>query len=191
MPLKTEAGAALERMDDSMTTIETFRWGSALGASVGLFLSCAAVYVLIALAGAVVMNRYGVAAPQTNGQFIFSAEVDTAFFGRRPAEVVSENPRAGLLILTLLNFMMGFMLALGVLLVAVVWFGLREGQGWALWAAVAGNGAMLVFYWLLGVLPAMRALGITNYFDIWHPFALYPTLVVPVAAVLAWVGLSR
>ena len=83
-----------------MTTIETFRWGSALGAGVGLFLSCAAVYVLIPLAG-------------------------------------------------------------------------------------------LAFYWLLGVLPAMRALDITSYFDIWHPFALYPTLVVPVAAVLAWAGLSR
>ena len=196
MPLKTEAGAAPERTDDSMTTIETFRWGSALGASLGLFLICAAVYVLIALAGAVVMKRYGVAAPQTNGQLIFSAffgrsSADTAFFGRPPAEVVRETPRAGLLILTLPNFMMGFMLALGVLLVAVVRFGLRERQGWALWAAVAGNGAMLAFCWLLGVLPAMRALGITNYFDIWHPFAAYPTLVVPIAGMLAWAGLAR
>lgn len=165
-----------------------FRWISPLGISVALFLLCAVTYILIPIFGAIALHRYGVASPQGMGQFIFSAKADEVWFGRPPAEVVRDNPKVGKLILLFMDFMMGFMLAFGVVLFGVVWFGLRQGQGWALWIAVVGNASFLTFYWLLAILPVMREYGF-RYMDIGHPFALVPTLLVPIAAILGWIGL--
>jgi hypothetical protein len=166
----------------------TVRWDSPLGVGVALLLSCSVVYALIAIAGTVLTHRYGVASPQTNEQFVFGPKADALFFGRPPREVVRDNPMVGRLALIFIDFMTGFMLAFGIVLFGVIWFGLRHGQEWALWVAVLGNAAMLVYYWGLAVLPFMREFGF-GYGDIFHPFAAYPTLIVPVAAVLSWVGL--
>lgn len=166
------------------------RWGSPLGIGVALLLSCSVVYALIAVAGAIITHRYGVAAPQTNGQFIFGPKADTLFFGRPPRDVVRDNPMVGRLAMIFIDFMTGFMLAFGIVLFGVVWFGLRHGQEWALWTALLGNAAMLLFYWGLAVVPFMREFGV-GYADVFHPFAAYPTVVIPIATIVSWIGLRQ
>lgn len=173
---------------NTQSTFE-FQWLSPLGISVALFLFCGAIYFLMAVVGAVISHRYGVTGmPGIEGQFIFSAKADEIWFGWPPAEVVTENPRVGQLLLVFLDFMMGFMLAIGIVMMGIAWFGLRQGQIWALWITVAGYAGFLAYYWLLAVVPFMREFGF-RYMEIWHPFALIPTVLVPIAAVLAWIGL--
>ncbi|MFH1183843.1 MAG: hypothetical protein V1755_02245 [Chloroflexota bacterium] len=70
-----------------------FRWTSPLGISVALFLICAVIYIFIAISGAIILHRYGVASPQAAGQFILSAKADEVWFGHTPAEVVRDNPK--------------------------------------------------------------------------------------------------
>lgn len=63
--------------------MDTFRWGSALGISVALFLVWGALYVIIGVLTPVLMDR-GIGT-QT---LIFSAPTDTVIFGASPAEVL-------------------------------------------------------------------------------------------------------
>jgi hypothetical protein len=81
------------------------------------------------------------------------------------------------------------MVGFAVLLAALAWFGVRDAQAWALWAAILGNGAMLAVYWGVAILPFMREAGV-GYFELWHPYALAPTVLVPMAGVLGWIGLQ-
>jgi hypothetical protein len=122
----------------------SFTWLSPLGISVGLFLICVLVYVAIPLAGAFALHRYGVAAPQTAGQFILSAKADEVWFGSPPAEVVKENPRVGKLMLLFMDFMMGFMFGFGILLLGIVWFGLRQVEGTIVYGSVYALGLVLL-----------------------------------------------
>ncbi len=47
----------------------------------------------------------------------------------------------------------------------------------------------LIFYWFLAILPVRRKYGFRYMADIMHPFALIPTLFVPIEAILGWIGL--
>ena len=165
-----------------------FKWLNPLGISVALFLLSSAINILTPIAGSFLLHRYGPFSPQTSQYFVFSAKAEEAWLGKPPAELVKEMPSLRQLYLVLIDFTEAFMLGFGVLLVGLTWFGLRTGQEWALWTILAGHVAMLAIYWGLALIPFMRQYGF-SYMEILHPFAAIPTVLVPIATVLAWVGL--
>lgn len=124
-------------------------------------------------------------------QFILGREVDSIFFGKTPAQVIEEHPLVDRLIKTYIYFLTGGLAGMGVFLAAITWFGLRQGNEWALWTALIGNAALLIFYWFFAIIPAMRELQVSNYFLMWHPFAFVPTVLVPIAMILGWIGLKN
>ncbi len=165
-----------------------FQWRSPLGIAVALFFLSGAMHVLTPLAGAFLLHRYGPISPQTSEYFVFSAKAEEAWLGKPPAELVKEMPGLRQLYLVLVDFTEAFMLGFGVLTIGLAWFGLRTGQGWALWTILVGNVGMLAIYWGLAVIPFMRQYGF-SYLEIFHPFAAIPTVLVPIATVLGWIGL--
>jgi len=47
---------------------------------------------------------------------------------------------------------------------------------------------MLAIYWGVTLIPFMQEYGFP-YMEIFHPFAAIPTVLVPIATVLGWIGL--
>ncbi len=81
----------------------------------------------------------------------------------------------------------GLWLAFGIFEIVVTWFGLRQGQRWALWTLAGANAAMIVGWGLVIVRYLQRG----AYVDLDLPpvVFLWPSMVVPVATALGWVGL--
>ena len=166
-----------------------FSWLSPLGIATALFIGVGLVYIIISSTGIFLLHRYGSVGPQGNGQFFLGSRADAVWFGKPAAEVVSENPKVGRLVLIFMDIITGFMFGFGILIVGIAWFGLRAGHTWALRVMVIVNVTMLATYWLLVILPFMREFGF-GYSEIFHPYAAFPTVVVPIATVLAVIGLS-
>ena len=170
-------------------TAAEFSWNNPLGIGTALFLSVGAVYMIIACAGMIILHRQGVAASEARG-FFLGPKADSVWFGKPPNDVVRDNPQVGRMVLLFMDIITGFMLAFGIVTAGVAWFGLRSGNAWALWVLVAANAAMLATYWLLAMLPFMREYGF-SYREVFHPYAAYPTVIIPIATVLAWIGLRQ
>jgi hypothetical protein len=130
-----------------VTTAEAFafRWLSALGGSVGLFLGYGVLNVLVGVTIPFVTRRFG-----TSGW-----------------------PQAAV------DLMCGLWLAIGILLLGVTWFGLSQGQSWALWVA-AGAGAAQLAGWI----ACARQTG-----DWFAPLFLYDAITLLPAILLGWIGL--
>jgi len=169
-------------------TTFNFQWLSPLGIAVVLFLLSGAINILTPIASLFLLHRYGPISPQTPQYFAFSARADEAWLGKSPAQLVEEFPGLRRLYLLLIDFTEAFALGFAILTIGLVWFGLRTGQGWALWTILGGNVAMLAIYWGVALIPIMRQYGFP-YMEIFHPFAAIPTVLVPIATVLAWIGL--
>jgi hypothetical protein len=172
-----------------VSTSETFTWLSALGGSVAAFLASSIVYGLIAIGGLVVTHRYGVGRVPGSAAIFLSPEIEAPMLGGPTADLMAASPGLARILGIVMDAFLGMMLGFAVLLAAVTWFGVRDGQAWALWAAVVGNAAMLSVYWLVAILPFMRDAGV-GYFQLWHPYALVPTILVPSGTVLALIALA-
>lgn len=71
-------------------------------------------------------------------------------------------------------------LAFGIFQLAVVWFGLREGQTWALWVLGAADLAQLAGWVFYGIQTR----------DWYAPLFLYAAVSVIPAILLGWIGLG-
>ena len=69
--------------------------------------------------------------------------------------------------------------AIGIFQLAVVWFGLRQGQAWAFWVIVAADIAHLVGWIAYGVQSR----------DSYAPLFSYDAIFLIPAALLGWIGL--
>src|SRR3989304_5551281 len=114
-------------------TTFNFQWLSPLGIAVVLFLLSSAINILTPIAGLFLLHRYGPISPQTSQYFAFSARADEAWLGKPPAQLVEEFPGLRRLYLLLVDFTEAFALGFALLTIGLAWFGLRTGQGWALW----------------------------------------------------------
>jgi hypothetical protein len=170
-----------------MSGSDPFTWLSALGGSVAAFLASSLVYALIAIGGLVVTHRYGVGRVPGSPSLFLSADIEAQLLGRPTAELMAASPGLARVLGIVMDALLGMMLGFALLLAAVTWFGIRDAQAWALWAAVIGNGAMLAVYWLVAIVPFMREAKV-GYGQLWHPYALVPTILVPVGAALGLVA---
>ncbi len=160
-----------------------FQWVSPLGVSVILFLLFGLMNVVI---GVLIPFFIRPDRLVTSNILLMSERTDTVLFGGSPSELITQNKTLGLLRLLLDYWLAGLLLSFGLFQVAVTWFGLREGQAWALWILTVSDLAMLP-YWYLILNTYARAGAVPGPGDV-PPFLLY-LAVIPVAAVLGWLGM--
>jgi len=161
---------------------EPFKWFSALGISVALFLAIGTLWLLI---GALTVPLLG---KGIGPAIIFvSHSTDEAYFGRSPSELLASDPALSKLRTLLLTVIAGFLLLAGVLCLSVAWFGLRQGQTWAL-TALSVAGILALGFWVLALLPYARS-GIPLTIGDLPPFMWIPALSILPAIIFGWIGL--
>ena len=159
-----------------------FRWRSPLGVSVALFLLFGALNIFL-----------GIAAPavQQLGEaniLVLNPELDAMVFGRSPSELLRTYPFLATYRIIQADWKYANVMAVGIFNVALAWFGLRRGHKWAVWTLALGNFVM-VPYWLF-VFDAYLSRGVPFSLSlIAVPLFTFPGFVVPIAAVLGWIGL--
>ena len=158
-----------------------FHWLSPLGLSVALFLLYGAVYLLIGVLTPIMLNT-GVGRQVT----VSSVEKDNALLGGPTADLLEASPALAKLRTMLLTMIGGLLVTAGILVLTITWFGLRQGQGWALGALALAGVAVFPFWWL--VFRPFGEAGIRVGLD-WPPFMLVPTALLGPAIVLGWIGL--
>jgi len=161
---------------------EPFKWFSPLGISVALFLAIGTLWVLI---GALTVPLLG---KGIGPAIIFvSNSTDEAYFGTSPSELLASDPALSKLRTLLLTVIAGFLLLGGALFLSVAWFGLRQGQAWAL-TALSVAPILALGFWVLSLLPYARS-GITLTIGDLPPFMWIPALLILPAIILGWIGL--
>jgi hypothetical protein len=167
-----------------------FQWLGPLGLSVALFLLLGALTVVAGLLAAALYfppGRTARFAAQGQPGLVLLERGDADYFGAPLPEVYARNPDVAEVVDLQMLIKSGLWLAFGIFELVVTWFGLRQGQRWALWtlaganaAMVAGWGLVVVRYWQRGA-----------YVDLGLPpvVFLWPLFAVPVATVLGLLGL--
>ena len=102
---------------------QDFNWLSPLGISVALFLLYGAVYVLIGAFTPVMANS-----DIGRRMLVISNRTDRIVFGDSPENLLRNDPALTKLRTTIFNMLAGMLVAAGILVIAVAWFGLRQGQ---------------------------------------------------------------
>lgn len=168
-----------------MTTESTFnfQWLSLLGISTILFLLFGLLNVLVGVLTPILVRPDRL---DSTNILLMSERTDTTLFGGSPSELVAQNKHLGLLRQLLLFWMAGLLLSFGLFQLAVTWFGLRQGQAWALWTLTVSDLAMLP-YWSLILTTYVRGGVVPGVGDV-PPLLLY-LAVIPIAALLGWLGL--
>lgn len=160
-----------------------FQWLSPLGISVALFLLNGILYILIGALTPLLLNK-GVGPIM----LIVSPRTDSIVFGRAPAEILRDDPALFQLRTILLRIIGGLLFTAGCFHLALTWFGLRQGQAWALVALAVGGFAVLPF-WYLALRPYFREGVNLTLFDA-PPFMWVPAALLIPAVVLGWIGLG-
>ena len=158
-----------------------FRWLSPLGIGVALFLFYGTFYIFIgALTPVMADTEMG------RQVTVSSPEKDNALLGGRTPDLLKANPALAKVRAMLLNMVGGLLVAAGILVLAVAWFGLRQGQTWALAALGLAGVSVFPFWWF--VFRPFAEAGISVGFDL-PPFMLIPGLLLVPAVVLGSIGL--
>lgn len=167
--------------------MQDFKWTSLLGISSIGFMTIAVVYILIGTAGAIIVGTKG--SGNVSGSYYYSAKVDELLFGKPIKQLNTENPIWGKYITTMMIAFCSFMIALGIMQLGVARFALPNKEMWSLIGLVVSNLVMLVIYWVVLIIPVMIKYNV-GYFELWHPYALVPTLLLVPSTVLAWIGMN-
>ncbi len=160
-----------------------FQWLSPLGISVALFLLYGGLYVLIGVLAPLLLNR-GIGP----AILIVSSRTDSIVFGRSPSEILRDDPALFQLRTILLRMIGGLLVTAGCFHLALTWFGLRQGQTWAL-AALAIEGFAALPFWYLALRPYFQQGVNLTLFDV-PPFMWVPAALLLPAVVLGWIGLG-
>jgi hypothetical protein len=169
-----------------------FRWFSALGASVALFLLLGGLTVVAGLLAVFLYfppGRTARYAAQGRPALMLLERGDSDYFGAPLPAVYARNPDVAEITDLHMLIKSGQWLAFGIFEIVVTWFGLRLGQRWALWT-LAGANAAAVFGWGLVVVRYLQRAAHVD-LDLPPVIFLWPLFVVPVATVLGWIGLPR
>lgn len=163
-----------------MASAPEFRWGTALGVSVALFLVIGALWVFVGALSVPLHNR--------DARTMFATpRTDSRYFGRDSRELIATDPVVSKYRTLWITVVAGFLLLGGTLVVALAWFGLRRNEAWAL-AALATGILLAVALWAVAVAPYFRA-GVPLTLGDAPPFIWAPAVLVIPATVLGWIGL--
>lgn len=160
---------------------DSFRWISPLGISVSLFLVIGALWILVGALTVPFLNWR----QETGGIFV-SHSTDQAYFGGSPSELLATDSALFKLRTLLLIVIAGFLLLAGFTFTLIAWFGLRQGQAWAL-VTLGISGLLAIGFWALALLPYFRA-GIPVTIGDLPPFMWIPAALILPAILLGWIG---
>jgi len=159
-----------------------FRWLSPLGICAALLIVQGALYLLIGVAGPIAMD-----APVGSKLLIMSNRTDTVVFGDTPENLRQSNPQLIKFRSITYTMFSGMLTAAGILIISLVWFGLRRGSKWALGALALASAALLPYWWLIlrfywqaGASPTLGDL---------PPFMWIPAVLLLPVVILGWIGL--
>ncbi|MBX7237111.1 MAG: hypothetical protein K1X65_22195 [Caldilineales bacterium] len=166
-----------------------FRWLSPLGVSVSLFLAQGALTIFVALLVFAINHRIMERrADYADGGIILSGRMDSLLFGRDLREILVSDPILVQVDMYTMYVRVGLWLAFGIFQVALVWFGVRNGEAWAFWTVVFANVAALAG-WFFVAAPFVQK-GIPLGLDLPPVVFLLPLVLMPVATLLGWIGLG-
>jgi hypothetical protein len=161
--------------------VHTPPWSTPLGIAVILFLLAGFFHVLI---GA--LTPVSIRQAWAPGILIYTGEADAAIFGK-PATELRQDPDVMKLREITLGMISGLLVGIGLLEMAIAWFGLRPGNAWALAALIVSQAAMIAF-WIVGHRLWIQA-GMPGGLGALQPYQHVPAFLSLPAAVLAWWGL--
>ena len=162
---------------------EAFQWMSRLGASVALFIVYGGFYVLIGVIGPISLI-FG-----DDDRIIFMGPAAAeARFGEQPSDLLAKTPHLREVRDTMLLALSSLMFVIGVLVVGITWFGLRNGQQWALHVLV-GAALVPLGHYVLILIPYFRAATVGSVVMSIPPFITIPVLIALPALFLGWTGL--
>jgi hypothetical protein len=145
-----------------------------------LFLVVGALWLVIGVLTPLLLGRIG-------PELVFvSTRADTEFFGAHPRQVLDGNPQMAVLRVVVLRTLAGMLVASGVLVLALAWFGLAGSDRWALGALTVVGLAVLPFWWV--ALAPYRAAGVRLGLGDIPPLMWVPAILMPVASALGWLG---
>lgn len=136
----------------------------------------------------------GVATPLLLGKRIgppmvyISTRTDMALFGEPPDRVLAGNPQLAVLRQMLIRSLAGLLVAAGVAVIGLAWFGMRTPDRWVVAVLALVGIAVLPFWW--SVFAPYRAAGIRLTIGDLPPFMWVPAILMPVASILGWLGSS-
>ena len=163
-----------------------FAWNSTLGYSVMLFLLITFLYLVLGVVTPLTANKYCARWTELFG-LVFSPRSDKAAFGKSAKEIVDQDPSVMVTKISIYQLHFGMYLAVAILHFCLVWFGLRHGHAWALWALAASDVA-IVFFFLMAVRTFSTQLTQLHFGDL-PPFIYVPGMILPFAVILGWLGL--
>lgn len=158
------------------------RWSSPLGMSAAMFLLSGALYALIGVLTPVMMDT-----DLGRQLLMMSPRTDALLFGAEPSAILDSNPEMVQLREVMAGFVGGILVAIGVLIATVAWFGLRARQPWAL-IALSATGLLVLPFWYLSFRPYLAA-GIAFGLSDLPPIFWIPAGLLLPAAILGAVGL--
>lgn len=171
-------------MEQTGATIE-FRWMTLLGFSVMLFLLINFMYAVVGMLTPIAFRLYGTELTQKFG-LIVSPRADKAVFGDAIESVIKQ-PSAMVTKVSVYDMISGLYIAIAILHFCLVWFGLRNGLAWSLWALTFSDIAVVAGY-LLATYHFSNNLTPLRFGDL-APYATLPALILPFATLLGWLGL--
>jgi hypothetical protein len=129
------------------------------------------------------------ASERSAGRFgmFMTHDTDLALYGGEPASLLATRPDLLTLRRTVFRVMAGLLVATGILVVGVAWFGLKERSVWALGLLTVIGLAVLPYWWI--ALAPYRAAGISLPLSVLPPFMWLPGLLMPLASLLGWIDL--
>lgn len=156
-------------------------WRSARVVGVILFLAYGAIHVFF---GAVYLV---VAETDVGNRTLFASPgLDQALFGAPPVDLLRDDRALAQLRSILYLVIAGLFVSLGIVQLALTWFGLHQAHRWAV-AALGASGLAMVLFWVL-VFRTYVAAGVPiGLVDI-PPWIWIPQVLLVPATLLGWVG---
>ena len=161
-----------------------FQWHSSLGIATGLFLS----YGLFSLVVSGILTPF-LALRMQRRILLIGPQSDTILLGRTPAELLNACPEVGLVQHTLVMLMAGALMSFGILQLALTWYGLKNGEPWALWALVIGDLSIVPFLAVYLRPFIQRGAPVLPRGLAAPPIFYFPVVIIPIAAIFGWLGL--
>jgi len=167
---------------NSMTQIN-FSYISPLGISVILFIFCGVFRLIIGSLTPMMINT-----KMDVGGIIMSHRTDKILFKEEPFTLLQKDETLARTRSLILILLAGMLVTAGVLTTSIAWFGLKEGEWWAL-LTLAGASIVEIPFWYLFFRFYFNA-GITLTLADIPPFIWVPALLYIPAIILGWIGLK-
>jgi hypothetical protein len=148
-----------------------------------LFGMCGALWLAIGVLTPVFMDRdFG------RTTLFGSPRTDAALYGDRPERLLETNRELATFRGVALRAIGGLLVAAGVSVLAIAWFGLREVVAWPLTTLTVVSLAVLPYWWL-AFRPYREAHIPLSLLDL-PPFMWIPGVLMPMASVLGWLAFA-